>query len=254
MGTKLSFIHGMWGSPEIWSNQKKFFEKKGYALSIPALPHHRPPGNPEKVAGWGIADYVSALEEELAPDAENTILIGHSMGGLLTQILALRHPFKAILLITPAPPAEVPGFDPSALITFLPLAFLGDFRKKALPPNPRSFHRISGGRLAPETEKQLFSCLVPESGKAFFEMAFPYFASSASTSVPAAKIHCPVAVFCGGKDLVTPPSVVKKIHRYYPKARLFYYPDLSHGMIWEPEWEEVAQDMLQWIQEVEKKH
>ncbi|MCW7755287.1 alpha/beta hydrolase [Desulfobotulus sp. H1] len=246
METKLCLIHGMWGSPALWHNYRFFFESNGYKVCCPALPHHIPPGETNKVAREGMASYLSSLEKQLIHDAADTILIGHSMGGLLAQILASRHPFKAIILITPAPPAEVSGLDFSSFFTFLPILFLGNFWQKALIPNRESFHRICGGRLSAETESDLFSSLVPESGKAFSEMAFPFLHSSKICSVPPHAIRCPIRIYSGGRDVVTPPSVVRRISRYYNTEQI-HYPPLSHGMIWEPEWEDVARHILEWI-------
>lgn len=247
---KICLIHGMYGSSGMWEEFRKPFEDRGYEFLAKDLPLHTPPGNAKEVAKLGLRDYRRFLEKEFAEEAENTILIGHSMGGLLAQILAARHPFKAAILVTPAPPAQIPVLDPRAWVTFVPFLFLGDLRKKAMIPKKKYFKRLFSENISPEREDEIFSHTVPESGRAFIDMAFPLFSQKPASSVPFAKVTCPLLVLAGGKDKVIPPTIVKMIAKRYPHADYRLYPELSHGMLWEPGGEKVLSDILEWIEKL----
>lgn len=241
-------IHGMYGSSGMWEEHRKAFEDRGLEFCAPDLPFHAPPGDAKEVAKLGLLDYRRFLEEKLAADAASTILIGHSMGGLLAQLLAARHPFKAVILVAPAPPAEVPVLDPRAWVSFVPFLFLGDLRKKPLIPQKKYFKRLFSENMSPKKEDEIFSFSVPESGKAFVDMAFPLFLPKPASSVPCGRVTCPMLVLAGGKDKVIPPLVVKMIARRYPQAQYRLYPDLAHGMLWEPGADKPLQDILGWIE------
>lgn len=247
---KIAMIHGMYGSSGMWEEHRKAFEDQGFEVCALDLPLHTPPGDAAGVAQMGLRDYRLFLEKELADDAASTVLVGHSMGGLLAQILASRHPFKAAVLVTPAPPAEVPVLDPRAWVTFFPFLLLGDLRKKALIPRKKFFKRLFSENMSPEREEEIFSFTVPESGRAFMEMAFPFFSRKPASFVPRGKIQCPLLVLAGGRDKVIPPFVVKMISRRYPQAEYLFYPDLAHGMLWEPGGEKVIRDMIDWLQKI----
>ena len=90
---KTAFIfHGTEGHPEEnwfpWT--KKQLEQRGYEVFVPQFPS--PPVIPAKIADW--FDVLKSYEEKIT---EDTILIGHSLGGIFTLRLLekLSHPVRA---------------------------------------------------------------------------------------------------------------------------------------------------------------
>jgi pimeloyl-ACP methyl ester carboxylesterase len=103
-------IHGMWGGPWYWANYRSVLERQGYRCVAATLPCHDadPRAAPDPRLGTiGLLDYAAALEVELKQWRTKPILIGHSMGGLLAQILAARGLARAAVLLAPAAP--LPG-------------------------------------------------------------------------------------------------------------------------------------------------
>ena len=83
------FIHGMWGTPDVWRNWRPFLEARGWQTMAPALRHHdAPPHAPPRALGTtSLLDYVADLEANLRALPEKPVVIGHSMGGLIALLL-----------------------------------------------------------------------------------------------------------------------------------------------------------------------
>ena len=91
MTRTLVMIHGMWGTHASWDHYRQFMEARGYHCVIPDLRHHGvspqdPP--PPGLGDTGLEDYADDLEDLIRSMPEPPVIIGHSMGGLLAQLLA----------------------------------------------------------------------------------------------------------------------------------------------------------------------
>src|SRR6187402_2943293 len=111
------FIHGAWMTPDCWNNFRPVFEAAGYTTHAPTWPflggapaaelRKNPPPGLGSLKVSEIADHYQAYIEKLP---EKPILIGHSFGGLVTQILLDRGVGVAGVAIDPGPIAGViPG-------------------------------------------------------------------------------------------------------------------------------------------------
>ena len=114
------FIHGMWGTPDVWRNWRAHFEPRGWQTMAPALRYHEaPPLDPPPALGTtSLLDYVADLETRVRALPEKPVVIGHSMGGLIALLLCARGLARAGVLLTPAPPASVIAIRPSNLAAF----------------------------------------------------------------------------------------------------------------------------------------
>src|SRR3990172_11652291 len=113
MSETLFLIHGMWGGPWYWENYKRVFERQGYKCIAATLPFHdtAPEEAPDPRLGTSsLLDYAAAMEQEIRPIGLKPVIIGHSMGGLLAQILGSRGLAKALVLLAPSSPAGIIGF------------------------------------------------------------------------------------------------------------------------------------------------
>lgn len=93
MAGTLVMIHGMMGGAWCWDDYKRYFEDKGYRCVTPVLRYHNmnPRGKPDpRLRSTGLLDYAADLEREIKKMDEPPVLVGHSMGGLLAQILGGR--------------------------------------------------------------------------------------------------------------------------------------------------------------------
>ena len=106
--TPVVFVHGLWLLPSSWDRWAAFFEEAGYIAVQPGWPDDpqtvaEAKAHPETFAGKGIAEIAGYQEAIIRKLARKPVVIGHSFGGLLTEILAGRGLAAASVAISPAP-------------------------------------------------------------------------------------------------------------------------------------------------------
>ena len=97
-------IHGMCCGGWYWENFSKFFSNEGYHCLTPTLRFHDvdPGADPHpQIVTTSLLDYAADLENQIRDLKTAPILMGHSMGGLLAQILGSRGLAKALVLLAP---------------------------------------------------------------------------------------------------------------------------------------------------------
>ncbi|HEX4178907.1 MAG TPA: alpha/beta fold hydrolase, partial [Rhizomicrobium sp.] len=108
MKPPILMIHGAFCGPWSLDGLKEKFEAAGYAVTAPALRFHNGARPPAALGTTGLADYAADLEDEMAALGRAPILVGHSMGGLLAQMLAARRRAAAVILLAPSAPWGTP--------------------------------------------------------------------------------------------------------------------------------------------------
>ncbi len=106
--TPVVFIHGLWLLPSSWDNWVGVFEENGYAGVTPSWPDdpesvEEARANPEVLARKTlkrVADHTAAVIGQLD---KKPAVMGHSTGGLLTQMIADRGLSAASVAIDPGP-------------------------------------------------------------------------------------------------------------------------------------------------------
>ncbi len=246
------FIHGMWGRAELWDQYRSRFEAAGHATHAITLRHHDTRIDQPAPAGLGqtsLTDYVEDILSDMRGMEEAPILIGHSMGGLLAQLVAARtEHVRAVIGLTPGPPAGVFAISPRTLNVFRDILLTPAFWKK---PTRLSFSRARYGLLhnmSPEAARQLYQEMVWESGRATAEIAFWLFDKSRASRVEPEKIPCPVLLLSGEKDRTVSPGVVRAaVKRYKGACDYRQLAGHSHWVLGEEGWEDIADLCLEWI-------
>ncbi len=254
MSETIVMIHGMWGGAWYWENYAEYFEKKGYHCIRPTLRFHdmEPNKVPNPQLGTtSLLDYAEDLEKEIRKLDTTPILMGHSMGGLLTQILGSRGLAKVLVLLTPASPHGIMALTPSVIRSFWSALTKWGFWRK---PHRQTFNEAvySMLHLLPgEEQKETFDKFVYESGLAAYEIGFWLFDSKRASKVDESKVTCPVLVVAGTEDRITPASVVRKVAQKYKAVSTYKeFANHAHWVIMEPGWEEIAEYILDWLDEV----
>ncbi|MBW1798901.1 MAG: alpha/beta hydrolase [Deltaproteobacteria bacterium] len=252
MERNIVMIHGMWGGGWYLEKYKTFFEERGYQCHTPYLRYHDvdPKAEPDPRLGTtSLLDYAQDLEEYIKEKKlnEKPILMGHSMGGLLAQMLGARGVASALVLLTPASPAGIVALKFSVIKTFRTVLFKWGFWKN---PHTLPFKKSVYGMMhlmSEEKQREHYDQCVHESGKAATEIAFWLQAARVDES----KVTCPVLVISGKEDRITPASVGKKVAKKYGAFPDNYkcFDGHAHMVVCEPGWEDVAGFAEEWLKE-----
>lgn len=253
MAGTILMIHGMWGTAEDWDNYRPVFEAEGYRCIAPTLPYHDmdPGGAPDPRLGTvSLLDYADVLEREIRQLDEKPILMGHSMGGLLAQILGARGHAKALVLLAPASPSGIWAITPSVIRSFWSTQTMWGFWKKPLRQTYAEAV-YSMMHLLPENEqRKCYSKLVYESGRATFEIGYWFLDSRGASRVDESKVTCPVLVVAGAQDRITPVSVVRSVARKYKSVATYKeFENHAHWLQGEPQWQEVTEYIVGWLKQ-----
>ena len=253
MADTIFMIHGMSGGPWYWDNYLRKFEEEGYRCIASTLRYHDmdPRGVPHPDLGTtSLLDYVEQLEKEICQLDETPIIMGHSMGALLAQILGARKRAKALVLLTPASPAGIMALTPSVFKSFWSVQTTWGFWKN---PFRQKFSEAAYSMLHLMTEKEkweIFNKLVYESGRAATEIGYWPFDPKRASSVDESRVTCPVLVVAGRLDRITPASVARKIAKKYKAVSTYKeFKNHAHWVVGEPGWQEVADYASSWITE-----
>jgi pimeloyl-ACP methyl ester carboxylesterase len=251
MSHNIVMIHGMFCGGWVWEGYKRLFESRGYRCITPTLRHHDThPGDPPhpRLGTTSLLDYASDIEAEIRKLDTPPVVMGHSMGGLLAQILGGRGLAQALVLLAPAAPRGIMPLRYTVIRSVLGQSLNFGFWKKPIRPNFKNTVYSSLHLLSPDRQKEIFGRFVPESGRAAWEIGLAPLDGKRASEVDESKISCPVLVAAGTEDRLTPASVVKKIADKYRRVSTYReFADHAHWIVGEPGWEEIARFILGWL-------
>jgi len=251
MAETIFLIHGMWAGPWCWENYQRVFERKGYECIAATLPYHdMAPGDvPDpRLGACSLLDYAAAVELEIRRIGAKPIIVGHSMGGLLAQILASRGLAKAVVLLSSSSPAGIMSWRLSAV-----KGFWSSHTKWGFWRNPmrQTFDEAvySMLHLCPASDQtEIYDRFVYESGRAACETGYWLFDKHGASKVDESKVTCPMLVIAGARDRITPASVIRRVAEKYPAVATYKeFENHAHWLIAEPGWEEIAEFVASWI-------
>ncbi|MCK5027674.1 MAG: alpha/beta hydrolase [Candidatus Pacebacteria bacterium] len=241
-------IHGMLVGPWCWNFLSKKLSEKSYNVVALALKGHGEEREEfaSRLGTFGISDYVDDLKRKIDVikkqyPKHQIILVGHSMGGLLTQILISKDPkaYHAGILITPAAPAGILSFEPSILRSFSPHFFKWNFwNKTILFSRKKAVYALLDG-LDEEVQERFLANMQEESGRAAAEIGFwfvkallhPFNKNACVTKVDYEKVIHPLLFIGAEHDRITPERIVRKNAGKYQNARYVKLSDKPHFIL-----------------------
>lgn len=216
MKPALFFIHGLWATPATFTRLRARFEALGHETHAPALPFHdRDPGLPPvpEIGALTVEDYARFLWSEVAKLPVPPVIIGHSMGGMLAQIVAARVEHAGLVLLSTAATASTvsPGFA-----TLRTMA--GVVTRWGWWDSPTRIE-IGAARwgiyngVPEEIVQAEFAGLVWDSGRVIAEMTLPMVSATGATKVDYARLGKPALVIVGTEDRITVPGISRATAR-----------------------------------------
>jgi alpha-beta hydrolase superfamily lysophospholipase len=256
--TQLILIHGAWLSSNSWDTFAEYFENRGFAVSAPEWP--RKQGDVEnlrkdanEIEGLGLTEIVDHYASEIQALDEPPVLIGHSYGGLIVELLLDRGLGRAGVAMSPAPPKGILVLPFSTLKAAAPALAHPSKWHGVVTLTPEEFTYGFVNTFSPEDASAAYEkYAVPETGQIFYEAGFANFHLH-----PPTELHfkngdrAPLLIVGAEKDHTVPASVSHKQYKKYEKsdAQTDYveYPGRPHLMMVAEGWEEIAAGIESWI-------
>jgi non-heme chloroperoxidase len=256
--TPVVFVHGLWLLPSSWQPWAELFEQAGYVAVTPGWPDDpssvaEAKQHPEVFARKSIGDianYEQAIIERLD---RKPVIIGHSFGGLLTQILAGRGLAVASVAISPAPFRGVLPLPVSALRSASPVLRNPANRHRAVPLTFEQFRYGFANAVSEEEARALYEQYsVPGSGEPIFQAAAanlnPWTEAKVDTKNPD---RGPLLIISADHDHTVPWAIAnasyKKQARNEAVTEIVKLEGRGHALTIDAGWRDVATTALDFV-------
>jgi non-heme chloroperoxidase len=256
--TPVVFIHGLWLLPSSWDRWATVFEEAGYTAVSPGWPDdpetvEEAQAHPEVFANKTVGQVADHYEEVIGTLERKPAVIGHSFGGLLTQIVAGRGLSSASVAIDPAPFRGVLPLPISALKASAPVLANPANRHRAVPLTYEQFRFAFANAVGEDEAKELYETFaVPAPGAPLFQAASanlnPWTEAKVNSKNPA---RGPLLIVSGEKDNTVPWAIAnasyKKQKRNEGVTEIVEIPGRGHSLTIDSGWREVADTALAFV-------
>lgn len=241
----LLFVHGGYSHAQCWAVRfVPYFQERGYdCYAIDLSGHGSSPGR-ECLNDFGLDDYVADLAHAVQVIPESPVLIGHSMGCLVSQRFLEQGTARAAAFLSPVPPTGTAGSASRLALTVpgffseLPKAVEGRADANTL----RTMSRVYFSPLMPEEEILDYLFLIqPESDRAVAEML------AAPLRLARRRAKIPALVMGGSADQVFPSSMLYFTAALW-QAQTSIIDGAGHMLMLDPQWPEAANALLHWME------
>jgi pimeloyl-ACP methyl ester carboxylesterase len=263
--TPVVFVHGLWLLPSSWDRWAELFEIAGYAALTPGWPDDpqtaaQADEHPEVFAHKSIGQIADHFATIIGSLAKKPAVIGHSLGGLLTQILAGRGVAAVSVAIDPAPFRGVLPLPISALRSASVALRNPANRQRAVPLTYDQFRYAFANAVSEDEAKQLYETFaVPTSGLPLFQAANanlnPWTEAKVDTDNPD---RGPLLLLSGEKDHTVPWAVTNAAYKQQKHNKqvteIAEMPGRGHSLTIDDGWRGVADTALAFVQRFTPAH
>jgi len=254
-------VHGLWMTPRSWENWQQHYQAKGFTVLTPGYPGfdievEALRGNPDIIATLTLRETLDHLAAVIEKVETPPVIMGHSFGGTLTQLLLARGLGSAGVAIDSAPTEGVRVNPLSQVRSLFPALKNPANRHKAVGFTPEEFHYAFTNTLTEEESRAVWDRYhIPAPGNWVWE--FGLFANfkpgHQDTWVDYSADRAPLLFIGGEKDHIMPPSVNKSNAKHYknsPAVTDYHeFEGRDHWTCAAPGWEAVADYALEWTLE-----
>jgi pimeloyl-ACP methyl ester carboxylesterase len=251
-------IHGLWMTPRSWEHWVDHYRARGLTVLTPAYPGFEIEvealrENPDVIAAVTVPETVDHLAGVIQSLPRPPIIMGHSFGGTLTQLLLARGLGCAGVAINSAPTEGVRVLPPVQAKALFPALKNPANRHKAFGFTPEQFHYAFTNTLSEEESRAVWDRYhIPAPGNLIWKYGFiaNLKPGRQETWVDYTADRPPLLFIAGGKDHTMPPSVQRSNAKRYEKSgaltEYHEFSDRDHWTCGAPGWEAVADYALDW--------
>jgi pimeloyl-ACP methyl ester carboxylesterase len=253
-------VHGFWVTPRSWEKWIPHYEAKGYRVLAPGYPGFEVEvealnEDPSPIEALTIEAIMENFERVVGELDSPPILIGHSAGGVFTQLM-LDHGYGAAgVAICSAPTEGVPVVPLSQVRSTFPVLKNPANRHRAVGFTPEQFHYAFTNTLDEEESRAIYErYAIPAPGRIVWESALATLQPGHQGSWVDYKNddRAPLLFISGGEDHIMPPKVQRSNAKHYKSdtiTEVYEFEGRDHAMVASDGWEDVADHALEWAQE-----
>jgi non-heme chloroperoxidase len=249
------FVHGLWLLPNSWDRWATVFKRAGFVTLTPGWPDDpetvaEGKEHPERFAHKTIGQIADHFDEVIGGLDKKPAVIGHSFGGLLTQILAGRGLSAASVAIDPAPFRGVLPLPLSALKSGAPVLSNPANYKRAVPLTYEQFRFSFANAVGEQEARQLYDTYsVPAPGEPLFQAATanvnPWSEAKVDKRNPN---RGPLLIISGDHDHTVPWGIANASYKKEAKneavTEIVQIEGRGHALTIDNGWREVAETAL----------
>lgn len=254
-------VHGLWLTPRSWEGWIDRYQKADYNVLAPSWPGLEGEveairKDPSPLKGLKLKTVVDHYDRIIRKLDAQPIIVGHSFGGLITQMLIDRGLGSAGILLDSAQTAGVPVLPFATIRATLPILGNPFSYNRTTSLSPSQFNYAFTNELdAVESKKVYDRYSIPAANAILWDAALALLNPNASSKVDYKRNdRAPLLFIAGSNDHLAPPAINKANMRKYVKnstALTDYreFPNRTHHTVGQKGWEEVADFALNWARE-----
>ncbi len=247
------FVTGNFVSHLGWTAWQQYFEEQGYNTIVPAWPFKD--GSPAElrtthpnkdIASLRLNQVVDYFENIIKSLPEKPIIVGHSMGGLITQLLLQRGLAAAAVAIHSVPPQGVITTKFSFFkATWGPLGLFTSANKTFLMSFPQWQYAFTNGMSLADQQKAYDENVIPESKRISRD------GLTSAAKIDFKKAHAPLLFVAGSTDNIMPASLNHSNYKKYKNNQSITdfkeFEGNNHFVLGLPNWKQTADYILDWL-------
>lgn len=246
--TPILMTHGMWHGAWCWQTWQEIFAGLGWESIAYSLPGHGRSPTQRHLNNCTLGYYLAFLRNEVERLPRKPILMGHSMGGALSQWY-LKHVgdnLPAVVLVAPwlshsalSDTHALKNLFGSDLPGMLMMFYQFNASSWTRTPQKAAEKLLSKDSII--SPEDLHRQLVGESALVIFQHNPPFW-------YPAENIHTPMLILAGEKDAVVSVGGLRKSAAHY-KADFAVIPEAAHNLMMEKSYRQTALGVENWLGE-----
>lgn len=251
-------VHGLWMTPRSWEHWVPYYESQGYRVVTPGYPGfdievEALREHPEIIASLTVPETVDHLAGVISSLDRPPIIMGHSFGGTLTQLLLARGLGAAGVVINSAPPEGVRVYPFSQARSLFSALRNPANSRRAVAFTPAEFHYAFTNTLSPDDSLEVwdrYAIAAPGSWVWAYGLLANFTPGKQETWLDYSADRAPLLFIAGERDHIMPPAVNRSNAKHYHRSpAVTDYAELAgrdHWTCGAPGWQAVADHALGW--------